>query len=330
MNHCELHRLRRVCGNSTLPSLLGRSIKLAGHAASGSAAPASASRWSFGLSAGAAQRRRSGWLRDTHGSRCGLSVLRILDSLSPTGSDACCSAEACRRPSLDKITFRAALAAVVSFRAGPGARAAADRLAARPLPRADQERLAPTCAGCTGTSRLRPPWADCSSWPAWSAALLLFGDLANRYVQAALLVAVGLAAVGAVDDLVKLRGRGERHLRPGQTGRPSRSWPPRRRCCSIATTPRCPAACRCACPWPASPLPLGSWFIPLAVLVIVGSSNAVNLTDGLDGLAGGCLIFATGAMAVVAYVRRPRRTGRVSARAADSRGGRTDRAGRRR
>jgi phospho-N-acetylmuramoyl-pentapeptide-transferase len=33
----------------------------------------------------------------------------------------------------------------------------------------------------------------------------------------------------------------------------------------------------------------------------VASSNAVNLTDGLDGLAGGCLVFATAAMAVAAY-----------------------------
>jgi phospho-N-acetylmuramoyl-pentapeptide-transferase len=37
------------------------------------------------------------------------------------------------------------------------------------------------------------------------------------------------------------------------------------------------------------------------VLVLVGSSNAVNLTDGLDGLAGGCLVFAVGAMTVVTY-----------------------------
>ena len=35
-------------------------------------------------------------------------------------------------------------------------------------------------------------------------------------------------------------------------------------------------------------------FVPLAALVIVGSSNAVNLADGLDGLAGGCLVCATG------------------------------------
>jgi phospho-N-acetylmuramoyl-pentapeptide-transferase len=36
-------------------------------------------------------------------------------------------------------------------------------------------------------------------------------------------------------------------------------------------------------------------------LVIVGTSNAVNLADGLDGLAGGCLVLAIGAMGVVAY-----------------------------
>ena len=46
---------------------------------------------------------------------------------------------------------------------------------------------------------------------------------------------------------------------------------------------------------------LGLWFVPLAILVMVGSSNAVNLTDGLDGLAGGCMLFATAAMMLVVY-----------------------------
>ena len=46
---------------------------------------------------------------------------------------------------------------------------------------------------------------------------------------------------------------------------------------------------------------LGIWFVPLAIVVIVGSSNAVNLTDGLDGLAGGCLLFAAAAMTLVVY-----------------------------
>jgi phospho-N-acetylmuramoyl-pentapeptide-transferase len=48
-------------------------------------------------------------------------------------------------------------------------------------------------------------------------------------------------------------------------------------------------------------LRLGVWFLPLAVIVIVGASNAVNLADGLDGLAGGCLLGAAGAMGAADY-----------------------------
>ncbi len=43
-------------------------------------------------------------------------------------------------------------------------------------------------------------------------------------------------------------------------------------------------------------------FIAFVVLVIVGSSNAVNLTDGLDGLAIGCTVIAAGALTVLTYV----------------------------
>jgi phospho-N-acetylmuramoyl-pentapeptide-transferase len=43
-------------------------------------------------------------------------------------------------------------------------------------------------------------------------------------------------------------------------------------------------------------------FVIWVVLVLVGSSNAVNLTDGLDGLAIGCTIIAAGALAVLTYV----------------------------
>ncbi len=49
-------------------------------------------------------------------------------------------------------------------------------------------------------------------------------------------------------------------------------------------------------------LDLGLWFLPLAFLVLVGASNAVNLTDGLDGLAIGATLTTTIALGVVAYV----------------------------
>ena len=47
---------------------------------------------------------------------------------------------------------------------------------------------------------------------------------------------------------------------------------------------------------------LGVFFIPFVVVVLVGTSNALNLTDGLDGLAIGCLLFVAGAFAVFCYV----------------------------
>ena len=50
--------------------------------------------------------------------------------------------------------------------------------------------------------------------------------------------------------------------------------------------------------WPLAFLP----FMAFVVLVIVGSSNAVNLTDGLDGLAIGCTIIAAAALTVLTYV----------------------------
>jgi phospho-N-acetylmuramoyl-pentapeptide-transferase len=50
--------------------------------------------------------------------------------------------------------------------------------------------------------------------------------------------------------------------------------------------------------WPLAFLP----FVAFVVLLIVGSSNAVNLTDGLDGLAIGCTVIAAGALAVLTYV----------------------------
>lgn len=47
---------------------------------------------------------------------------------------------------------------------------------------------------------------------------------------------------------------------------------------------------------------LGIWYIPLFILVITATANAVNITDGLDGLAGGLLIIAFSAFALLAYL----------------------------
>ena len=49
-------------------------------------------------------------------------------------------------------------------------------------------------------------------------------------------------------------------------------------------------------------LNLGSWWFLFAMLVVIGASNAVNLTDGLDGLAIGPIVMAGGAFGIIAYL----------------------------
>lgn len=48
---------------------------------------------------------------------------------------------------------------------------------------------------------------------------------------------------------------------------------------------------------------IGIWYIPIATFVIVGTSNAVNLSDGLDGLAGSLCTLAFAAYGVIAYLQ---------------------------
>lgn len=48
-------------------------------------------------------------------------------------------------------------------------------------------------------------------------------------------------------------------------------------------------------------IPIGAWYIPLFIFVITATANAVNITDGLDGLAGGLLIIAFGAFSIISF-----------------------------
>ena len=132
------------------------------------------------------------------------------------------------------------------------------------------------------------------------ASLLLFGDLYNGYMAPALVVAVGLTLVGIVDDLVKIRtaakGIGVRSKFMAQL-----------LVAGVAAVllyqqqAAVPEGLLLRLPLVGTSLSLGLWFVPLAIIVIVGASNAVNLTDGLDGLAGGCLVAAVAAMTGLVY-----------------------------
>jgi phospho-N-acetylmuramoyl-pentapeptide-transferase len=132
------------------------------------------------------------------------------------------------------------------------------------------------------------------------ASVLLFGDLQNCYLGPALLVTAGMTLVGAVDDLVKIRstagGISARYKLAAQTlvAAAAAVWLYQQQAAvSDGLLLRLPLV--------KTTLFLGPWFIPLAMVVILGASNAVNLTDGLDGLAGGCLLAATVAMTGLVY-----------------------------
>ncbi len=50
-------------------------------------------------------------------------------------------------------------------------------------------------------------------------------------------------------------------------------------------------------------IPIGAWYVPIAMITIVGTANAVNLTDGLDSLAGGTAAMAFAAYGIIAFLQ---------------------------
>lgn len=137
---------------------------------------------------------------------------------------------------------------------------------------------------------------------ALSVSTLLWADLNNHFVWAVLLVTAGFGMVGFVDDYLKVTQANVRGL-PGKlklilefiVALIATAW--------IVSCQPDIMATHLALPFVKNLLiDLGIFFIPFAALVIVGSSNAVNLTDGLDGLAIGPLIIASSAFALIAYL----------------------------
>jgi phospho-N-acetylmuramoyl-pentapeptide-transferase len=147
---------------------------------------------------------------------------------------------------------------------------------------------------------------------------LLWADLSNSFVLLALFALIGFAAIGFVDDYAKVAKRQNLGLTPRrkltlqilisafvgivllvlstysaystQLVFPFlKRFRPDLVIHSLLGVPHL---------WPLAFLP----FLIFVALVITGSSNAVNLTDGLDGLAIGCTVIAAGALTILTYV----------------------------
>jgi phospho-N-acetylmuramoyl-pentapeptide-transferase len=131
---------------------------------------------------------------------------------------------------------------------------------------------------------------------------LLWADLRNGYVWAALGVTVGYGLIGFIDDYIKVSRR-DSHGLPGKLklllqvmiAVVATLW--------IMSLTREPLATSLAVPFFKTVLIDLSWFfVAFAAFVMVGASNAVNLTDGLDGLAIGPVMIAAGVFAIIAYL----------------------------
>ncbi len=137
---------------------------------------------------------------------------------------------------------------------------------------------------------------------ALTVATLLWADLTNGYVWAALGVTLGFGAIGFIDDYLKVSRRSAKGL-PGKLkflleiaiAVIASLW--------IMQLMPTPLATGLTVPFLKTVMiDLGWFFIIFATLVIVGSSNAVNLTDGLDGLAIGPVMIAAGVFGLISYL----------------------------
>ena len=135
-----------------------------------------------------------------------------------------------------------------------------------------------------------------------SVSTILWADLTNGYVWIVLLVTIGFGAVGFVDDYLKLSSANSK----GLSGRlkllfqliiavGAATW-------VIELTPA-PLNDDLVFPFFKNLLlDLNYFFIPFAAFVMIGSSNAVNLTDGLDGLAIVPVMIAAACFGAIAYL----------------------------
>ena len=131
---------------------------------------------------------------------------------------------------------------------------------------------------------------------------LLWGDLSSRYVWTVLFTTIAFGAIGFADDYLKI----SRKNSAGLVARWKYFW---QSIFGLAAalflyyTATVPAETHLIVPFFKSiSIPLGFGFVVLGYFMIVGMSNAVNLTDGLDGLAILPTVMVGAALGLIAYV----------------------------
>jgi phospho-N-acetylmuramoyl-pentapeptide-transferase len=198
------------------------------------------------------------------------------------------------------ITLRAVLACltalVFSFVAGP---AMIRKLTAYKIGQAVRDDGPQTHLGKAGT----PTMGGALILVAITVTTLLWADLENRFVWIVLLVTLAFGAIGWIDDYRKVVERNPKGLSAGSKF----LWQSAigvSVACYVAFSSTLPAQTQLIVPFfKEVAYPLGAvGFIAVTYFVIVGTSNAVNLTDGLDGLAIMPTVMISAALGIFGYV----------------------------
>ncbi len=198
------------------------------------------------------------------------------------------------------ITLRAVLACltalVITFLIGP---AMIRKLTAYKVGQAVRDDGPQTHLAKAGT----PTMGGALILAAITITVLLWADLENRLVWVVLWVMLGFGAIGWVDDYRKVMARNPKGLSAGAKF----FWQSvigAAAACYLAFYTSLPAQTQFIVPFfKAVAYPLGAFgFIVMTYFVIVGTSNAVNLTDGLDGLAIMPTVMIGSALGIFAYV----------------------------
>ncbi|WP_428635133.1 phospho-N-acetylmuramoyl-pentapeptide-transferase, partial [Sedimenticola sp.] len=134
-----------------------------------------------------------------------------------------------------------------------------------------------------------------------AVSTLLWANLENRYVWVVILVTLFFGLIGFYDDYKKLVLKDSR----GLSARYKYLWQSVvgvGAAYALYSTASLPAETELIIPFVKSVvIDMGPWFVLLSYFVIVGTSNAVNLTDGLDGLAIMPTVLVSGALGIFAY-----------------------------
>lgn len=131
---------------------------------------------------------------------------------------------------------------------------------------------------------------------------LLWGDLTNRFIWVLLLVTISFGFIGYLDDYLKIKKQNSDGL-SARVKYCSQSVIGLITIIYLYTTASLPQETTLIIPFFKDlMIPLGGLYIVLGYFVIVGTSNSVNLTDGLDGLAILPTVLVGGALGVFAYI----------------------------